>query len=65
MALGKTMAEKAAWRAAEADGVELSTLCPGLITGPAFYDRNPTASLAYLKGIDQESSHLWLPWIGF
>lgn len=51
MALGKTMAEKAAWRAAEANGVHLSTLCPGLITGPAFSDRNPTASLAYLKGI--------------
>ncbi|XP_020267823.1 cinnamoyl-CoA reductase-like SNL6 [Asparagus officinalis] len=49
-ALGKTMAEKAAWRAARGSDVKLVTLCPGLVTGPGFCRRNATASIAYLKG---------------
>jgi len=49
-ALGKTMAEKAAWRAARGRDLKLVTLCPGLVTGPGFRRRNSTASIAYLKG---------------
>ncbi|GJM89843.1 hypothetical protein PR202_ga06065 [Eleusine coracana subsp. coracana] len=49
-ALGKTMAEKAAWRAARGTDLKLVTICPGLVTGPGFRRRNPTPSIAYLKG---------------
>ncbi|KAF6157383.1 hypothetical protein GIB67_004321 [Kingdonia uniflora] len=49
-ALGKTMAEKAAWRIAEESDVRLVTICPGLITGPEFYRKSPTPSTAYMKG---------------
>ncbi|XP_057464201.1 cinnamoyl-CoA reductase-like SNL6 [Actinidia eriantha] len=49
-ALGKLRAEKAAWRIAEQNGFKLVTICPGLITGPEFLHRNPTATVAYLKG---------------
>ncbi|BBH00416.1 NAD(P)-binding Rossmann-fold superfamily protein, partial [Prunus dulcis] len=49
-ALGKLRAEKAAWRIAEEKGVKLATICPALITGPEFSTRNPTATIAYLKG---------------
>ncbi|KAJ0971698.1 hypothetical protein J5N97_019657 [Dioscorea zingiberensis] len=49
-ALGKTMAEKAAWRAARGRNLKLVTVCPALITGPGFCRRNATASIAYLKG---------------
>ncbi|KAF3444650.1 hypothetical protein FNV43_RR14343 [Rhamnella rubrinervis] len=49
-ALGKLRAEKAAWRIAEETGLKLTTICPGLITGPQFCFRNPTATIAYLKG---------------
>ncbi|RVW46630.1 Cinnamoyl-CoA reductase-like SNL6 [Vitis vinifera] len=49
-AWGKLKAEKAAWRVAEEKGLRLSTICPALVTGPEFYRRNPTATLAYLKG---------------
>ncbi|KAJ6842358.1 putative cinnamoyl-CoA reductase 2 [Iris pallida] len=52
-ALGKTMAEKAAWRAARGRDLKLVTVCPGLITGPGFRRRNSTASIAYLKGAHQ------------
>nr|CAB3464369.1 unnamed protein product [Digitaria exilis] len=48
--LGKTMAEKAAWRAARGTDLKLVTICPGLVTGPGFRRRNPTPSIAYLKG---------------
>lgn len=50
-ALGKLRAEKAAWRIAKERGLKLVTICPGLITGPDFFRRNPTATIAYLKGI--------------
>lgn len=55
-ALGKTMAEKAAWRAARGRDLKLVTLCPALVTGPGFCRRNSTASIAYLKGIAQSAS---------
>ena len=49
-ALGKMRAEKAAWRIANERGLKLTTICPALITGPEFCRRNPTATIAYLKG---------------
>ncbi|OAY73385.1 Tetraketide alpha-pyrone reductase 1 [Ananas comosus] len=49
-ALGKVMAEKAAWRAARGRDLKLVTICPALLTGPGFRRRNSTASIAYLKG---------------
>ncbi|CAL1358053.1 unnamed protein product [Linum trigynum] len=52
-ALGKLRAEKAAWRIAKERGVKLATICPGLITGPEFFDRNPTSTVAYLKGAQE------------
>lgn len=50
-ALGKLRAEKAAWSLAKEKRLKLATICPGLITGPDFFNRNPTATIAYLKGI--------------
>ncbi|XP_020397674.1 dihydroflavonol-4-reductase isoform X1 [Zea mays] len=50
LSLGKTMAEKAAWRAARGTDLKLVTICPALVTGPGFRRRNPTPSIAYLKG---------------
>ncbi|KAF2316369.1 hypothetical protein GH714_041710 [Hevea brasiliensis] len=52
-ALGKLRAEKAAWRIAKDNGLKLVTICPGLITGPDFFPRNPTATIAYLKGAQE------------
>lgn len=52
-ALGKLRAEKAAWRLAEEMGLKLTTICPGLVTGPEFFSRNPTATIAYLKGAQE------------
>lgn len=49
-ALGKLKAEKVAWEIAEDTGFKLATICPALITGPEFISRNPTATIAYLKG---------------
>ncbi|XVF60287.1 hypothetical protein PTKIN_Ptkin08bG0033300 [Pterospermum kingtungense] len=49
-ALGKLKAEKVAWKIAEEMGLKLTTICPGLITGPEFPYRNSTATIAYLKG---------------
>ncbi|XP_048128826.1 cinnamoyl-CoA reductase-like SNL6 [Rhodamnia argentea] len=49
-ALGKLKAEKVAWEIAEDTGFKLATICPALITGPQFISRNPTATIAYLKG---------------
>ncbi|KAG6504688.1 hypothetical protein ZIOFF_037024 [Zingiber officinale] len=49
-ALGKMMAEKAAWRAARGRDVKLVTVCPALVIGPGFHQRNATSSIAYLKG---------------
>ncbi|KAB1209167.1 Cinnamoyl-CoA reductase 1 [Morella rubra] len=52
-ALGKLRAEKVAWRVAKETGLKLATICPGLITGPEFCCRNPTATIAYLKGAQE------------
>ncbi|XP_073041009.1 cinnamoyl-CoA reductase-like SNL6 [Primulina eburnea] len=52
-ALGKLRAEKAAWEIAKEHNLKLATICPGLITGPKFFHRNPTPTLAYLKGIQE------------
>ncbi|KAG6398224.1 hypothetical protein SASPL_139679 [Salvia splendens] len=52
-ALGKLRAEKAAWEIAKASGVKLATICPGLITGTDFCRRNPTPTIAYLKGVEE------------
>ncbi|KAM7506621.1 hypothetical protein LguiA_017074 [Lonicera macranthoides] len=52
-ALGKLKAEKTAWRIAEERGLRLTTICPGLITGPNFFPRNPTSTVAYLKGAQE------------
>ncbi|KAG6392478.1 hypothetical protein SASPL_146697 [Salvia splendens] len=52
-ALGKLRAEKAAWEIAKASGVKLATICTGLITGSDFYRRNPTPTIAYLKGVEE------------
>ncbi|TKY50436.1 Tetraketide alpha-pyrone reductase 1 [Spatholobus suberectus] len=56
-ALGKMRAEKAAWRIASERGLKLTTICPALITGPEFCHRNPTATIAYLKGAQEMYSH--------
>ncbi|KAL2523330.1 NAD(P)-binding Rossmann-fold superfamily protein [Forsythia ovata] len=52
-ALGKLRAEKSAWEVAKESGVKLATICPGLITGPDFYRRSPTSTIAYLKGVQE------------
>ncbi|KAK4417776.1 Cinnamoyl-CoA reductase-like SNL6 [Sesamum alatum] len=52
-ALGKLRAEKAAWDIAKQSGLKLATICPGLITGSKFYQRNPTSTIAYLKGAQE------------
>nr|KJB75872.1 hypothetical protein B456_012G062200 [Gossypium raimondii] len=52
-ALGKLKAEKVAWKIAEEMSLKLTTICPGLITGPQFSHRNPTATIAYLKGAQE------------
>ncbi|EXC20296.1 Anthocyanidin reductase [Morus notabilis] len=52
-ALGKIRAEKSAWKVAEESGLNMATLCPGLITGPEFCSRNSTATFAYLKGAEE------------
>ncbi|CAA0820195.1 NAD(P)-binding Rossmann-fold superfamily protein [Striga hermonthica] len=48
-ALGKLRAEKAAWKIAKESRLKLAAICPGLITGSKFYQRNPTSTIAYLK----------------
>ncbi|KAF5191214.1 Cinnamoyl-coa reductase [Thalictrum thalictroides] len=52
-ALGKTMAERAAWRMAEDRELKLATICAGFLTGPDFFRRNSTSSIAYLKGAQE------------
>ncbi|KAI4350688.1 hypothetical protein L6164_005118 [Bauhinia variegata] len=56
-ALGKTRAEKTAWRIANERGLKLTTICPALITGPEFFSKSPTATIAYLKGAQEMYSH--------
>lgn len=31
----------------------MTAICPGLITGSDFYRRNPTSTIAYLKGVEE------------
>ncbi|XP_059294984.1 cinnamoyl-CoA reductase-like SNL6 [Lycium ferocissimum] len=52
-ALGKLKAEKVAWNVAEKSGFKLATICAGLVTGSAFFTRNPTSTIAYLKGAQE------------
>lgn len=52
-ALGKLRAERAAWRVAEERGLKLTTICPGLIKGAEFFNRNTTSTIAYLKGAQE------------
>lgn len=53
-ALGKLRAEKAAWRIAHQQRrFKLVTICPALITGPQFSLKNPTPTIAYLKGFQE------------
>uniref|UniRef100_A0A1U7XTZ6 Tetraketide alpha-pyrone reductase 1-like n=1 Tax=Nicotiana sylvestris TaxID=4096 RepID=A0A1U7XTZ6_NICSY len=52
-ALGKLKAERVAWNAAKESGFKLATICPGLVTGPDFLSRNPTSTIAYLKGAQE------------
>nr|AIX92146.1 cinnamoyl-CoA reductase 1 [Betula platyphylla] len=52
-ALGKLRAERVAWRIARENRLKLATICPGLITGPEFCQRNPMATIAYLKGAQE------------
>ncbi|RRT80360.1 hypothetical protein B296_00012056 [Ensete ventricosum] len=61
-ALGKTMAEKAAWEAAARGrrDLKLATVCPALVTGSGFHRRNTTASIAYLKGEIPPPTTAWL-----
>ncbi|XP_043717754.1 cinnamoyl-CoA reductase-like SNL6 [Telopea speciosissima] len=50
LALGKTRAEKIAWRKSKEMKVNLVTLCPGLLMAPTFPNAHIEASLRYLKG---------------
>ncbi|XP_009595723.1 cinnamoyl-CoA reductase-like SNL6 [Nicotiana tomentosiformis] len=52
-ALGKLKAERVAWNVAKESGFKLATICPGLVTGPDFLSRNPTSTIAYLKGAQE------------
>ncbi|CAN4079234.1 unnamed protein product [Withania somnifera] len=52
-ALGKLKAERVAWNVARESGFKLATICPGLMTGPEFLSRNPTPTIAYLKGAQE------------
>ncbi|CAA0828520.1 NAD(P)-binding Rossmann-fold superfamily protein [Striga hermonthica] len=52
-ALGKLRAEKFAWDIAQECGLKLAAICPGLVTGSKFYQRNPTSTMAYLKGVHE------------
>ncbi|CAL0317277.1 unnamed protein product [Lupinus luteus] len=56
-ALGKMRAERSAWRIANEKGLKLTTICPALITGPQFCHKNPTPTIAYLKGAKEMYSH--------
>lgn len=47
---GKTLAERAAWAFAKANGLELTTIHPGAIIGPAL-DRHASISLGLVSGL--------------
>lgn len=42
---------------AKESGLRLTTICPGLITGPDYHLRNPTSTVAYLKGVQEMYSY--------
>ncbi|KAM7279642.1 hypothetical protein ACFE04_006776 [Oxalis oulophora] len=50
LALGKTRAEKVAWRKASEMKVNLVVLCPGLLLSSSFPNDHIASSLPYLKG---------------
>ncbi|KAM4123880.1 hypothetical protein ACB094_01G189900 [Castanea mollissima] len=50
LALGKTTAEKVAWRKSKEMKVELVTVCPGLLVAPLFPNAHKATSIPYLKG---------------
>ncbi|KAI8032373.1 Cinnamoyl-CoA reductase-like SNL6 [Camellia lanceoleosa] len=50
LALGKTTAEKAAWRKSRELKVKLITICPALLMAPSFPNAHIETSLPYLKG---------------
>lgn len=50
LALGKTSAEKVAWRKAQELKVKLVTVCPGLLMAPSFPNPHTETSVPYLKG---------------
>lgn len=50
LALGKTRAEKVAWRKARELKVNLVTLCPSLLMAPSFPNAHVETSIPYLKG---------------
>ncbi|KAF8407926.1 hypothetical protein HHK36_007066 [Tetracentron sinense] len=50
LALGKTTAEKIAWRLSKEMKVKLVTVCPGLLMAPSFPYAHTESSLPYLKG---------------
>ncbi|XP_077244050.1 cinnamoyl-CoA reductase-like SNL6 [Tasmannia lanceolata] len=50
LALGKTMAEKVAWRKSDQMKVKLVTICPALLIFPKVTSADAAASIPYLKG---------------
>uniref|UniRef100_A0A2P2K6D0 Cinnamoyl-CoA reductase 2 n=1 Tax=Rhizophora mucronata TaxID=61149 RepID=A0A2P2K6D0_RHIMU len=50
LALGKTVAEKAAWRKSKELKLKLVTICPGLLMAPSFPRAHKESSVPYLKG---------------
>lgn len=50
LALGKTRAEKVAWRKSKELKVRLVTVCPGLLMDPTFPNAHTETSIPYLKG---------------
>lgn len=52
LALGKTNAEKAAWRKSMELKVKLVAICPGLLMAPSFPYAHKDTSIPYLKGND-------------
>ncbi|CAA0824813.1 NAD(P)-binding Rossmann-fold superfamily protein [Striga hermonthica] len=38
--------EKSAWDIVQECGLKLAAICPGLVTGSKFYQRNPTSTMA-------------------
>ncbi|KAK9832246.1 hypothetical protein WJX74_004118 [Apatococcus lobatus] len=56
--LSKTLAEKAAWRAAKESGLDLVTICPNFVLGPVLSRRTSGTSIGYMKGYLEGSGSL-------